>query len=495
MPLFSNRDLVPFAPGQNDTDVVVNGLHFNLTTLNYFNYTLYSNGTLSNGSDCWLVFNNYQPLMAMNGTFINGTSCYSPVFGLGDHGKVGVAFATLFATSIMFTLVNLRKHGKRFLPKEKRWRVVGRRWQWYWILYIAACGLISSFMSIDVDRFYVQSTPLILQSFFYCLMLPGLMASVWEGVRHWGSWQERQIFDRDPQAIPAHSTRQSQEFWMPLVFYLFAWLNVFLTIPRSWTPIELQRSPEQQEFTARPTATDARFKAAGILAVAGLIVICYSLEHSIYRYCARPSGGLRYRTFYISAAPTKFKMVITILAVRIGYTIASSFEWSISPFKYDVNSGWIYGLGYAPALLIIIILNIYGYLDPNEDQVLIARRAERDQTLNSELGISRRKPNWWKTSRPDYRPPPTLDENGRLRSLAAEIGGGPPTQRKIENYIQLGTMRTHYLDNCDAGESTGNVVPPANRHSSGTESIMTRSSSDSTSPSAPPQKVKSMLDI
>lgn len=185
MPLFSNRDLVPFAPGQNDTDVVVNGLHFNLTTLNYFNYTLYSNGTLSNGSDCWLVFNNYQPLMAMNGTFINGTSCYSPVFGLGDHGKVGVAFATLFATSIMFTLVNLRKHGKRFLPKEKRWRVVGRRWQWYWILYIAACGLISSFMSIDVDRFYVQSTPLILQSFFYCLMLPGLMASVWEGVRHW----------------------------------------------------------------------------------------------------------------------------------------------------------------------------------------------------------------------------------------------------------------------------------------------------------------------
>lgn len=310
-----------------------------------------------------------------------------------------------------------------------------------------------------------------------------------------GSWQERQIFDRDPQAIPAHSTRQSQEFWMPLVFYLFAWLNVFLTIPRSWTPIELQRSPEQQEFTARPTATDARFKAAGILAVAGLIVICYSLEHSIYRYCARPSGGLRYRTFYISAAPTKFKMVITILAVRIGYTIASSFEWSISPFKYDVNSGWIYGLGYAPALLIIIILNIYGYLDPNEDQVLIARRAERDQTLNSELGISRRKPNWWKTSRPDYRPPPTLDENGRLRSLAAEIGGGPPTQRKIENYIQLGTMRTHYLDNCDAGESTGNVIPPANRHSSGTESIMTRSSSDSTSPSAPPQKVKSMLDI
>ena len=202
-------------------------------------------------------------------------------------------------------------------------------------------------------------------------------------------------------------------------------------------------------------------------------------------------------------------MVITILAVRIGYTIASSFEWSISPLKYDVNSGWIFGLGYAPALLMIVVFNIYGYIEPNEDQVLIAQRAERDQVADSELGIGPKKPNWWKTLRPDYRSP-TLDENGRLRSLAAEIGGGRPTQRKIQNYIQLGTMRTHYLDDCDTEESaghgakvsgssgntrTGNIIPPANRHSSGTESIMTRSSSDSISPSAPPQKVKSMLDI
>jgi hypothetical protein len=185
MPHLSIRDLVPFAPGQNDTDVIINGVHFNRTALSYFNYTLYSNGTLSNGTECWLAFKTYQPHMLMNGTFINATSCYSPIGSLGSHGETGVAFAAMYAVSIMLTLGNLRKHGKTFLPDEKRWKPIGRRWMWYWLLFVASCGLISCFMSVDVDRYYVQNIPLILQSFFFCLMLPGLMASVWEGVRHW----------------------------------------------------------------------------------------------------------------------------------------------------------------------------------------------------------------------------------------------------------------------------------------------------------------------
>lgn len=185
MPIFQARELLQFPHGENSTDVIINKIHFNRTALNFYNYTLYDNGTLSNSSNCWLTFDIYQPTMLANGTFLNGTSCYSPINGVASRGSAGIAFASMFAITIMFTLINLRKHGRTFLPSEKRWRAVGRRWQWYWMLFVAACATISCFMSIDVDRDYLQSTAIILQSFFYYLMLPGLLAGVWEGVRHW----------------------------------------------------------------------------------------------------------------------------------------------------------------------------------------------------------------------------------------------------------------------------------------------------------------------
>lgn len=50
---------------------------------------------------------------------------------------------------------------------------------------MAACGMISGLTGIDVDRDYVLSLPIILQSFFNFLLIPGLLAVVWEAVRHW----------------------------------------------------------------------------------------------------------------------------------------------------------------------------------------------------------------------------------------------------------------------------------------------------------------------
>lgn len=185
MSLISVRELVPFQQGQNGTDVIINNVHFNRTALNHFNYTLYSNGTLSNGSNCFLAFSVFRPQMFLNGTFVNGTSCYSPIKDLGQHGKLGISFAAMFAASIMFTLVSLRKHGKRFLPLDRTWKAVGRRWQWYWLLAVAACGTISCFMGVDVGRDYLQSTALVLQSLFYYIIMPCMIAAVWEGVRHW----------------------------------------------------------------------------------------------------------------------------------------------------------------------------------------------------------------------------------------------------------------------------------------------------------------------
>lgn len=186
MPLLDLRELIAFAPNETDPNSTkINGVNFNLTALNHFNYTFYDNGTLSNGSNCVLSFAAYKPTLLFNGTFINGTTCYAPIEGLETRGGVGIAFASMFAVTILLCIVNLRKHGKRFLPAHKRFSLVGRRWQWYWLVFLGTVSLISCLMSIDVDRYFLQDLPLILQSIFYHLMLPLLLASLWEGVRHW----------------------------------------------------------------------------------------------------------------------------------------------------------------------------------------------------------------------------------------------------------------------------------------------------------------------
>lgn len=224
MGLVNVRDLLAFPAGDNSSDTIIGGIHWNLTTLNHWNYTHYSNGTFSNGSLCFLLFKPYTPFLLQNGTFLNSTSCYSPIKPMGNRSKIGIAFASIFFISIMFTFVNLRKHGRLFLPTEKRFRAVGRRWQWYWMLITAAFATISGITGVDVDRYYLPELPMVLTNFFWFLMLPSTMAIVWESVRHWGSWQERQVVDPNPFALRQDDRRSKTEFFLPLVFYLFWWL-------------------------------------------------------------------------------------------------------------------------------------------------------------------------------------------------------------------------------------------------------------------------------
>jgi hypothetical protein len=224
MGLVNIRELLAFPQGDNSSDTLIGGIHWNLTTLEQWNYTYYSNGTFSNGSLCFVIFEPYTPYLLANGTFLNSTSCYSPIDGLGSRSKIGLFFACFFAASIMFTFVNLRKHGRMFLPVEKRFRAIGRRWQWYWMLAVAAFGMISAFTGIDVDRYYLPQLPIVLSNFAWFLMLPTTMGAVWEGVRHWGSWQERQMIDPNPFVLKQDDRRSKVEFWLPLFFYFFAWM-------------------------------------------------------------------------------------------------------------------------------------------------------------------------------------------------------------------------------------------------------------------------------
>ncbi|KAF2200536.1 hypothetical protein GQ43DRAFT_456356 [Delitschia confertaspora ATCC 74209] len=502
MPLLDLRDLVQFPNnGDNTTDTIINGVHFNLTALKHFNYTIYTNNTISNASKCYLIFDNFKPHMFANGSWVNGTSCYIPYYNIGGRGVASIVFAVFFTISIMFTLLNLRKHGRLYLREDKRFRAVGRRWQWYWMCFVAACGMISTLTGIDVDRYYLQQIPIVLQSFFFVLMVPGTLAMVWEATRHWGSWQERQIVDKDPFILPQDDKRGKTEFYMPLVFYLFAWLNFFMVIPRSWTAVEKQNTPEQKENIARPASTGSREKVGAIFAAIALFVICFSLWHSLHHYKPRTTGFWRKIDTFCHYCPTKLFLAILILAIRVGYGIASAWLWEISIFQDDVNIGYPYGLGYGTILLIIIIFEIAGFFEENEDKVIIEQRRERGIMTDRELGIVK-KPHWWNRNWADKY----ASDDARLRNMAGEVGGGRATARNIERNIELGNMGLRNRSRSRPNEDPFRDPEPGSANKAGAGLSTTRTVSDMDAASTmtgrtltvedtKPQQVRSMLDI
>lgn len=189
------------------------------------------------------------------------------------------------------------------------------------------------------------------------------------------------------------TTREQQEQLLPLIFYLFTAITFFLTVPRSWETIEFQRSKQQQASRAEPFATDARFKASGFIALCAVAVICYSIGHSIYRYIPRPSGTRNRRCkglSYVTGIPSQFLAAIALLLVKIGYGIASAFSFSISPLRYGVHPGWIFGLGFGPALLLILLFNICGFCEMNEDKTLIYQSTHLETALASDTGFGRK---------------------------------------------------------------------------------------------------------
>ncbi|GFG18921.1 uncharacterized protein C56F8.12 [Aspergillus udagawae] len=444
MTILHIRAATPYEPGASATDVIVNEVHFNRTTLDLYKYTLYSNGTLSNGTDCYLAFQEFQPRMDENGTFVNGISCYAPIHGIGLHASIGMAFTAFFAVSMFLTMLNLRKHGCKYLPG----RTMGRRLKWLWLLFVAACGLISCIMTVDVDRSHVQGTSLVLQSVFYTLMTPSLMAAVWEAVRHWASWQERQILDRDPYAFTKRSSRRRQESFLPILFYVFALANFFLTIPRSWTGIELQRSPELTALRAQPLATDLRFKLAAFMSLAGTLVTCYSLEHSIYRYRPAPTSPLSQATFYLTASPPEFLIALALLGLKTGYAIAAAF-------------GWLYGLGFAPALLIIVLFNAVGFCELNEDKALIVQRGELDSALATDADLLGRK-RWWESR--------WLRGSNRARDRSRSS-----SREQLDRYVEMGILAPHGKG--DGEDKDGSAAAAA------APRVTTRTASDASSSS------------
>ena len=278
-----------------------------------------------------------------------------------------------------------------------------------------------------------------------------------------------------------------------------------MNIPRNWLGLQSQGDPWQISAVAIPTATDNRFKAGAILAFMAWLLIPFSLWHSSRHY--RPS-----RRFLncIRSTPSHFLFTIPLLLIVIGYSEAQGWLWSINIGRQDASNSLLYGLGYAPAVLILYINIIAGLRSSNEDLELIQQRIARGQETDAEIGIrAARKPWWWRKVASDIG----MGNDSKLRAMAGEIGGGRATGAQVERGIELRT--TEAQANNSRGTEAGIMLSPfrdntndddeprgrSGQYSATQRGQLNREYSDSTGSQrtavsqARPQQVRSMLDV
>ena len=170
--------------------------------------------------------------------------------------------------------------------------------------------------------------------------------------------------------------------------------NFFLVIPRTWTPIEHQRYPEQIVREAEPAATGVRFKAAAFMLVVCWVLTVFSLRTSIKYYRPRNRGIINRFIGFVRFTPMRFKLLIPLAAVIPAFQAFVAWHFASSPLNVKGHNAAIYAGGYAPALLILYIQIVFGYFNQNEDKELQRQRQERNRQLNQEMGVSQ-KPTWW----------------------------------------------------------------------------------------------------
>jgi hypothetical protein len=209
-----------------------------------------------------------------------------------------------------------------------------------------------------------------------------------------------------------------------------------MIVPRSWSAIEKQRSPEQSRLIAQPSATDIRFKVAAFLLFGSWLTTVFSLQHSIKHYKIRNRGLFNLMVGVIRYMPAKFLLMIPLSLVMIGYEAAIAFNFSISPLNINTNLGIMYGLGWGVIAAIVVIQEISGYLNPNEDRELIRQRRVRGAEIDQEMGIQK-KPHWWSRLN---GPNQELNVHAQIIKNVREIGGGSATARNVERNIEMRIM-------------------------------------------------------
>ena len=175
----------------------------------------------------------------------------------------------------------------------------------------------------------------------------------------------------------------------------------------------------------------------------------------------------------------------------------------------------MYGLGYAPIILIFAVNELAGLMTDNEDRALIKQRAARGRDVDAELGLASKKPGWWTKASGDHH----LDTGARLRAMVGEIGGGQATNDGVERGIELGVLgrelderereradereakqaprQNPFRDEEEIGrEDEGRPGLGGRLDSSAAASVLSGSTAiTSGSASRGPQQVRSMLDV
>lgn len=219
-----------------------------------------------------------------------------------------------------------------------------------------------------------------------------------------------------------------------------------MIIPRPWTHITDQGGIEQQMSVAAPHATDGRFKAGGIFLAIAWFVIWYGVRHDLFYYRGHKKSPISFLTLLVRDFPLQYTLSLIVMGIFIGYSAASAFIFDISVTKYDVNVVWPFALGYGPCVLLLLILNVWGFINPNEDKELIRQRVRRGRETDAEVGITR-KPNWWSKLKGDHH----LDDLQRLRGLVgdenihsgdAKRSSGLPGDAMEMNSINSGVARS-----------------------------------------------------
>lgn len=209
----------------------------------------------------------------------------------------------------------------------------------------------------------------------------------------------------------------------------------------------------------------------------------FSLGHSVKHYNPRRRGLHNGVVGLIEFIPIKFLITIPLSLLFVIYEFACSYDFHISPLKLHTDLAYMYGLGWAPIACIVLVYEIAGYIDPNEDEELKRQRRIRNVEVNSE------------------RSSPLLHgHNPRVRVLnqiaenVSESGGLPPPYQNNDTSIEMRNLRvsrTQEQDRPVSGDRERDTSR-ARRTTAGERSDSTNSRESRT---AQPPRIRSMLDV
>jgi len=154
-----------------------------------------------------------------------------------------------------------------------------------------------------------------------------------------------------------------------------------------------------------------------------------SVLHSVKHYKPRHPTLVSRVVGFFREVPVRFFLIIPLTLVIIGYQVAVSFRFDISPLNAKGSVPAIYAAGYGPALLIVFIQCGYGLMSPNEDRELIRQRRVRGEENDRELGIVH-KPSWWRRLRGKNQPQNMSDMIARN---AEEVSAKKGTEQGMES--------------------------------------------------------------